>query len=186
MRQLNERWRYLTPGETNNSLANSYKLIYNKWTKVIINQKSVLDLVPDKIEDCFSQNRLGLLIKEGLYFPPLEQIFQKSYFKNCSKKTSSVFLGFQAKDFYQTNVFYNKYYRTLSDYVHNAILSTIDIRTRKDRSKFWINTLTQMTSLLFLELVDQKVGKIKGLESLLKEIKKKSPDYAKLLKVEKS
>lgn len=94
----------------------------------------------------FSNNCLK---KCGFAFPSFEQIFKEPYFSSLSSETFPLW----QKD--EPSNFYNKYYRSHSNYSHRSFTNQTNGATKNE--VFWIIQFMYLIGQLMLELCDKKV-----------------------------
>ncbi|MES2023854.1 MAG: hypothetical protein V4439_04165 [Patescibacteria group bacterium] len=108
----------------------------------------------------------GFLERNGFSFPRFEQIFNQPYFTIQSSKT----LALWKKD--SPSTFYNKYYRSHSNYTHPSFTNQMSGATNNE--VFWIVQFMYIMAQLMVELCNTKVfvGEFQSeYEKLVAEVK---------------
>jgi hypothetical protein len=138
---LSDYYRFVT------SKSPAVKAEYDRF-QALANNVLVSESISFPIDiDTFSKRKF--LDEKGFAFPSYEQIFQKDYFKELSKES----LFYWKKDTAEN--FYNKYYRTFSDYTHRGFSNQAGVSTGTE--KFWIIQFLFLIAQLIIELCNKKV-----------------------------
>ena len=114
-----------------------------------------------------------VLVTSGFDYPPTEQLFKIEYFEPVSK----IAFGCWKKD--TASNFYNKYYRTYSDYSHRSFSNQADGHTGTE--KYWIIQFLFLISQLLIELWNEKKIGSSLMSEYVELNKKTEKDHGEML-----
>ncbi|MGD0576488.1 MAG: hypothetical protein ABSA74_00220 [Candidatus Staskawiczbacteria bacterium] len=168
---LSDFYRFVAIG--NEEIKNEYNRLVGVWNEALSSEKITF---PADITS-FTYTKLKDI---GFIFPNYEQIFKEVYFASDSSLTFTLWEKDNASNFY------NKYYRTHSNYTHPSFTNQMSGATKNEI--FWIIQFMYIISQLFIECGNKKVfdGKFqKEYEELTKRISKSYPKLQKMWRAKK-
>lgn len=163
---LSDFYRFIGIGYA--EIKNEYNRLVSLWNNVLSSDKIVF---PTEIKDFTRQT----IKSAGLAFPKFEQIFNKPYFADQSKETFAVW----KKDSPLT--FYDKYYRSHSNYTHPSFTNQSSGNTGNE--VLWIVQFMYIMGQLMIELCNKKVFPGKFEKQYLELTEKINETYPKMLEV---
>jgi hypothetical protein len=137
---LSDHYHFIAVG--NSEIKNEYDRILTLVGSILSTESITF---PTDINS-FSNNSLK---KSGFAFPSFEQIFKESYFSSLSSETFPLW----QKD--EPSNFYDKYYRSHSNYSHRSFTNQTTSATKNE--VFWIIQFMYLIGQLMFELCDKKV-----------------------------
>ncbi|MCL5114154.1 MAG: hypothetical protein M1604_00010 [Patescibacteria group bacterium] len=155
-------------------LATKSAEIRGEYDRFLRAMKSVLDDEKISFPEDINKFTKELMRSSGFGFPHFDVILQPKYLAGVSDKTFSCW----EKD--SPSNFYDKYYRTYSDYTHRGFTNQAMGYTGTE--KFWITQFLYIIAQLTIELCDKKVfdsAYEARFEELCQKIKR---DYEEMLK----
>lgn len=139
---LSDFYRFIGIG--NEDISTEYNRLKGLWNEILSDEGISF---PDDIKS-FTYSSF----KNGNYdFPQIEQFFQKPYFT----EQSSITFALWEKD--NASTFYNKYYRSHSNYTHPSFTNQMSFSTKNEI--FWIVQFLYIIGQLMVELGNKKIFK---------------------------
>ena len=144
---LTDFYRFVSVG--NQKIKNEYDRLRTVWNDVL--SSDGISYAED-----ISAHTQRIVNDLGFNFPHYDQIFQKPYFAEQSYDT----LALWQKDTAKT--FYNKYYRSHSNYTHPSFTNQMSGATQNE--VFWLIQFLFIAGQLMIELCNRKIfdGKFKS------------------------
>jgi hypothetical protein len=123
--------------------------IKNEYDRILTLVGSVLSIESITFPNDINSFLNNFLKKNNFAFPSFEQIFKEQYFSTLSSGTFPLW----QKD--EPSNFYDKYYRSHSNYSHRSFTNQTTSATKNE--VFWIIQFMYLIGQLMLELCDNKV-----------------------------